>query len=118
MGGLCRQGYQLKISTRLNLILSLFQEGQHCGISITAKPHYGVSTTEIKSAQGRQKDSDPWGIVREQLCCLYERHSGQKIPHSTGPRKRSSTTATDRRQPEVKEGASKCWRGSYPLACV
>jgi hypothetical protein len=55
MGGLCRQEYQLKISARLNLVLNLAQAWQHCGVLITAKPHYGFSTTEIKPAQGRQK---------------------------------------------------------------
>jgi hypothetical protein len=33
----------------------LAQEWQYCGILITAKPHYGDSTTEIMPAQGRRK---------------------------------------------------------------
>jgi hypothetical protein len=55
MGGLRRQEYQLKIFTRFNLVLSLVHERQYCGILITAKPHYGDNTTEIKPEQGQQK---------------------------------------------------------------
>jgi hypothetical protein len=55
MGGLCRSEYQLKIFTRLSLVLNLAQERHHCGILITTKPHYGVGTTEMKPVQGRGK---------------------------------------------------------------
>jgi hypothetical protein len=50
MGGLCRQEYQLRISARLGLVFNPAEEWQLCGILITAKPHYGVSTTEIEPA--------------------------------------------------------------------
>jgi hypothetical protein len=61
MGGLCRQKYQLKIFARLSLVLYLVKEWQHCGILITAKPHYGDSTTETKLTQGQQNNRDSSG---------------------------------------------------------